>query len=127
MILILCTVFMTFQGHSFLFSFLFKLPKIHYGFHDIARAYCLFLLEFLIVHHKIFLSLFCQDFIPTFSVCLYQIDLMMYHLLLLFYLMITLVFIVQVGSFFFEPLSLQSILLHLVLLMLNLVIERELV
>ena len=33
---------------------------------------------------KIFLSLFCQDFIPTFSVCLYQIDLMMYHLLLLF-------------------------------------------
>ena len=64
---------------------------------------------------KIFLSLFCQDFIPTFSVCLYQIDLMMYHLLLL---MITLALIVQVGSFFLEPLSLQSILLHLVLLML---------
>jgi len=52
---------------------------------------------------------------------------MIYHLLLLFYLMITLVFIIQIGSFFLEPLSLQSILLYLVLLMLNPVIYRELV
>jgi len=86
-----------------------------------------FLLLYVQEFTKNFFFLFCQDFISTVSVCLYQITLRMYHLLLLFYLMINLVFITQIGSFFLEPLSLQSMLLYLVLLILNLVIDRELV
>ena len=74
LILIACNDFMTYQGHMFLFKSSKNSPKIF--------------------------LFFCQAFIPTVSVCLYQIDLMMYHWLLLFYLMIALVFIVQVGSFF---------------------------